>query len=242
MNICVTGVRSTREYHAQAGHCCARCFFRCSPSAESSRMISSNRVDINKDRGQYLFHTGDQPSGIWVICKGTIKVFQETEEGKQLTLRILGPGDIVGYQSLLAGHPFSHSGIALEDTRITFLPAGVIKSLIASDPLVRDAIIHLLAVEVDHAEQLATRMAYCSSGQRLISAFREMCSKTNGCDMHEPMEITAPRQELAELAGMTVEATVRTLRRLEDAGIVKAHGRKILILDPLRLAEDAASF
>ena len=199
------------------GHCCAHCFFRCTPSPESKRLISESRVSITKSKGEYLFRVGDQPSGIWVLCRGRIKICQETEDAKQLTLRIIGPGDIVGHQSLLAHTAFCRSGVVLEETRATFLPARTVFFLIGNDPAVRDGIIQRLAEQLDHAEQLATTMAYRNSWQRLIGAFREMCSNSSGCDMHDPIEIAAPRQELAELAGMTVEATVRTLRRLEDA-------------------------
>ncbi len=219
---------------------CATCFFRCALTDAAHRLISRTRVVKQWEKGEYLMHSGDEPHGIWAVCRGRIKVFQETEEGKFLTLRIAGPGDLVGHRSFLANHSFWGSGITLEPTVTAYLPAATVRTLIAEDSKVRDEIIHRLAADMGHAESLATTMAYRSAEERLLVAVREMCRQSRGCDDHDPIEIVAPRQELAELAGMTVEATVRTLRRLENAGVVQSRGRRIVINDPLKLSEIVA--
>ena len=219
---------------------CATCFFRCALTDTAHRLISRTRVVKSWAKGDYLMHAGEEPHGIWAVCRGRIKVFQETDEGKYLTLRIAGPGDLVGHRSFLANHSFWGSGVALEETVTAYLPAQTIRTLIAEDSKVRDEIIHRLAADMGHAESLATTMAYRSSEERLLVALREMCRQSNGCNDHDPIEIVAPRQELAELAGMTVEATVRTLRRLENADVVQSHGRRITINDPLKLSEVVA--
>lgn len=221
---------------------CSSCFFRCALTEGAHRLIVRTRVVKTWARGDYLMHAGEEPHGIWAVCRGRIKVFQETEEGKYLTLRIAGPGDLVGHRSFLANKAFWGSGVTLEETVTAYLPAPTIRKLISDDPRVRDEIIHRLALDMGHAESLATTMAYRSAAERLLVALREMCRQVNGCDGHDPIEIVAPRQELAELAGMTVEATVRTLRRLENAGVVQSRGRRIIINDPLKLYEAVSEF
>lgn len=236
------GVLFSRVAAASESSACSTCFFRCAFTEGAHRLISRTRVVKTWARGDYLMHAGEEPHGIWAVCRGRIKVFQETEEGKYLTLRIAGPGDLVGHRSFLANKAFWGSGVALEETVTAYLPAPTIRKLISDDPRVRDEIIHRLALDMGHAESRATTMAYRSAQERLLVALREMCRQVNGCDGHDPIEIVAPRQELAELAGMTVEATVRTLRRLENAGFVQSRGRKIVISDPFKLSEVASEF
>lgn len=221
---------------------CSTCFFRNAVTDAAHRLIVRTRVVKTFAKGDYLMHAGEEPHGIWAICRGRIKVFQETEEGKYLTIRIAGPGDLVGHRSFLAKKVFWGSGVALEETVTAYLPAPAIHKLIAEDPRVRDEIIRRLALDMGHAESLATTMAYRSAEERLLVALREMSRQVDGGNEHDPIEIVAPRQELAELAGMTVEATVRTLRRLEIDGVAQSRGRKIIINDPLRLSEAVAEF
>ncbi len=209
---------------------CASCFFGCALSARAQQLIVQYRRVDTWQKGDMVFRAGEDPHGIWSVCKGRIKMFKDTESGKQLTLRIAVPGDLVGHRSLLAGAPLAGYGTAMEESVTAYLPARVVTQLIEIDPDVRVQIIQKLASELGHAETLATNMAYSRAEKRLIAAFAELCRNRGGCT-DDPFDVVAPRQELAELAGLTVEATVRTLRRLEDAGLVTAHGHRITIHD-----------
>jgi len=217
---------------------CAGCFFGCAVSSEARGIIEHSRIFKSWSKGTYLFHSGDDAHGIWAVCSGKAKVFQETEQGKYLTLRIVIPGELVGHRSVLAGEPFSASAIAMEDTRTAYLPANIVMKLIEIEPQIRGKLFQHLAGELGRAESLATSMAYNKAEQRLLAALASMCrgcylgSDDNQTENSEEINILAPRQELAELAGLTVEATVRTLRKLEEIGILKAHGHSIQIFQP----------
>ena len=230
-------VRSTTPPSAagRPGHVCAGCFFGVAVSERAHRLIATHRSVRTWAKGEYLFHSGDDAHGVWAICSGRVKVFKETEDGKQLTIRIALPGELVGHRSLLAGEPLSGYGMAMEPVVSAYLPAHAVMTLIDTEATVREQIIHKLADELGHAETLATSMAYHPAEERLIAAIMELCRRDG--DYHEPIELVAPRLDLAELAGLTVEATVRVLRRLEEAGLVEAHGRRIQILNPRLLAE-----
>ena len=219
-------------------HVCAGCFFGVAVSERAHRLISTHRSVRAWEKGEYLFHSGDDAHGVWAICSGRVKVFKETEEGKQLTIRIALPGELVGHRSLLAGETLSGYGVAMEPVITAYLPAHAVMTLIETESTVRAQIIHKLADELGHAETLATSMAYHPAEERLIAAIIELCRRDGDC--LEPIEIVAPRLELAELAGLTVEATVRVLRRLEEAGLVEARARRIRILNPRLLAERCA--
>lgn len=230
---------SVRDRAAPCGHC-ADCFFRCAMSDRARRIVADSRVIRSWNKGDYLMHAGDEPHGFWAVCRGRVKIFQETESGKYLTLRIAGPGDLVGHRSVLANHAYWGSAVALESTVSSYLSAATLQRLINEDSRVRDEIIRRLASEMGYAESLATTMAYRGSEQRVLGAFRRLAGHARSFDTVSKgaLDIEAPRQELAELAGMTVEATVRTLRRLEAAGLVQAHGRRVLIHDTRCLDED----
>lgn len=237
------GIRPRSDGKKWSGAVCAGCFFGCALNEEAHRLITRHRQVRSWDKGEFVFHAGEEAHGIWSVCKGRIKVFKETEGGKQLTIRIAVPGDLVGHRSLLAGQNLSGYGVVLESAVTAYLPAAVVMKLIEIDPNVRTQIIHKLAGDLGHAETLATNMAYSRAEQRLLAAIAELCHNTGECGDEypdRPFELAAPRQELAELSGLTVEATVRTLRRLEEAGVLECHGRRISVLEPDALKDACA--
>ncbi len=214
---------------------CLGCFFGCAITSQARELIEQNRRFKLWEKGQYLFQSGDPAHGIWSVCTGKVKVFQDTEQGKHLTVRIAISGELIGHRSVLAGTTFSASAITLEETRTAYLPTPVVMKLIEIEPAIRAKLFQHLADELGRAENLATSMAYNKAEQRLLWALAQLC---RSCADESPVvhadhfDIPAPRQELAELSGLTVEATVRTIRRLEEQGIIKAHGHSIHILKP----------
>lgn len=134
---------------------CPGCFFGCAVSPEAHRYIVAHRVFRDYAKGEYVFHAGEDAHGIWAMCSGRVKVFQETEDGKQLTVRIAAPGDVVGHRSLLAGTPFTAYGMAMEAVHSAYLPAEIVRRLIDTDNAVRAGIIHRLADDLGHGACLA---------------------------------------------------------------------------------------
>ena len=55
------------------------------------------------------------------------------------------------------------------------------------------------------------------------------------------IDMPITRRELAEFAGTTIETTIRTLSRLRKAGLIDQSGRRVIILEPERLAAEVSS-
>jgi len=92
------------------------------------------------------------------------------------------------------------------------------------------------------------RETFCIFGERL----RQVEAKT--CLIHDPVEkrvaatllslqrkfgkiIPLTRQEVAELAGTTVETTIRTISRFKKEGWIRSTRGKIELLNPQRLGD-----
>lgn len=61
-------------------------------------------------RGATLFQEGHPAPGIFVLCEGRAKLSVCSESGKRLTLRLVGPGEVLGLSACLAGGLRSHGG------------------------------------------------------------------------------------------------------------------------------------
>lgn len=65
-----------------------------------------------------MFREGDPPRGIFVLCEGRVRLSARSESGKRLTLRIVGPGDILGLSSSLSGHPHQVTAETLDNAQV----------------------------------------------------------------------------------------------------------------------------
>lgn len=69
-------------------------------------------------RGTTLFREGQAARGIFVLCEGRVKLSVCSETGKRLTLRIAGPGEVLGLSASLSSRPYEVTAEALDNARV----------------------------------------------------------------------------------------------------------------------------
>jgi CRP/FNR family transcriptional regulator, cyclic AMP receptor protein len=72
-------------------------------------------------RGSTLFSEGRPPRGIFVLCDGRAKLSVCSESGKRLTLRIAGPGEVLGISAALSGTPYEVTAEVLDNCQVAFV-------------------------------------------------------------------------------------------------------------------------
>src|SRR6186997_2687866 len=109
-------------------------------------------------RGEVIFHAGDPGDALFIIVSGEVKIAVPSESGEEAILTTLREGDVFGELALLDGAPRSASAAALVATETVVLPRDRFRELVASEPVIRDALLVSLASELrrltTHVEEL----------------------------------------------------------------------------------------
>lgn len=90
----------------------------CDLSPEAARTFDGLKSVVTCHRGEILFREGQPARGIFVLCDGRAKVSVSSESGKRMTLRIAGPGEIVGLSAALAGSLHEVTVELLDDAQV----------------------------------------------------------------------------------------------------------------------------
>jgi len=69
-------------------------------------------------RGTILFREGHPANGIFVLCEGRARLSVCAESGRQLTVRIAGPGEVLGLSASLAGTPHEMTAELLDNAQV----------------------------------------------------------------------------------------------------------------------------
>ncbi len=75
-------------------------------------------------------------------------------------------------------------------------------------------------------------LATASPEARLASILLWLAEKE---DSDPPVTISIRRQDIAQIAGLATETTIRAIRKLADDGFIKIVRGKVVIEDPVRL-------
>ncbi len=190
--------------------------------------------------GIYLFFEGDPPDALYVIIEGHIALIRHTSEGRDVVLDVMRPGNMVGELAVFEGVPYSASAKTLDEVQTVVFTREQFLRLLARYPRLASAVIYDLTRRVRHLSDLVQSLAIERVEQRLARILLRL-AKISGQTHPEGVLITLPltRQDLADMAGTTVETTIRTLSRLRKERVVDTWRGRILIRDGQRLARIA---
>ena len=73
----------------------------CGSFLKDLRGLESIKTSSIYPRGAVLFAEGQRPRGVYILCDGRAKISVASAEGKTLVLKIAGPGDVLGLNSVL---------------------------------------------------------------------------------------------------------------------------------------------
>jgi CRP/FNR family transcriptional regulator len=181
--------------------------------------------------GTTVYRAGDDPRAA-VVVRGLIRVFLSSPEGRQVTVRYVRPGDVLGI-AVLVGGPADTSVQTVEPSSVFRISARTLTAAARRDPRVSWAIAEELNRRLyDMLEQTAVN-AFGSVRRRIAAHLLDLAS--DGQRPRGHLEAHVSQQELADAAGSVREVVARALRDLRTAGIVATTSESVVILDPARL-------
>lgn len=204
--------------------------------------IAARARPVRLPRGEALFRQGEPPRAVFMVLNGRFKATQITPEGRQVVVRLAGPGDLVGHVSVFAEKPYPATPTAVSDSIVLAWSPQVFIELMARHPALSLAVVRNMGKFIEEAH---TRLRESSTErvERRIAHAVLRLARQAGHRIEGGVEISFPitRQDIALMTGATLHTVSRALSAWEQEGIV-AGGRQHLILrDPhalVRIAEE----
>jgi len=212
----------------------SRLFSGLSP-AELKKLAAILRIK-NLRKGELLFLEGDPADGFYLLCAGRVKIHKISVDGREQILHQIVPGQIFAEAAIFHGDHYPADCTAIEDSVVALLPKKAFLELVERDPQISLKIIGSLSAFLREFTEIIENLSLKEVPAR-IAGFLARRSAAAG---QTTIVLEMTKTELARHLGTSSETFSRALRRLSDANIIKVQGRKIIILDPKRLAQVAA--
>jgi len=90
-------------------------------SADALRDFDEIKSVATFPRRTVLFKEGRAVRGIYILCDGRAKLSIGAENGKRLTLRIAGPGEVLGLGAVLSNTRYEITAEVLDDSQVVFV-------------------------------------------------------------------------------------------------------------------------
>ena len=184
-------------------------------------------------RGEVIFHLGDPGDALFVVMSGAVKITLPSETGDEAILATLRPGDFFGELALLDGAPRSASAAALEPTETLVLPRDRFRELIATEPAIRDALLHALAKELRRLTLHVEELHFLDIAGRLAARLARLSDEQGHVQPDGSIRLDAPitQSDLASMVGCTRQSVNKLLGLFVDDGLIRLERDAIVIVN-----------
>lgn len=95
--------------------------FFCRLSATALKAFEAIKFTTAYPQGAVLFMEGQPSRGVFMLCKGRVKMSTSSSDGKALILKIIGPGEVMGLNAAVSGRPYELTVETLEPCQVNFI-------------------------------------------------------------------------------------------------------------------------
>lgn len=201
-------------------------------TGEELRFLAGEAQVREHEAGAIIFHAGDPGHTCHIIAKGKVRVYVIGEDGRELSVSIFGPGEIIGEMALFEDLPRSASVETIEPTTTLELHQNVLLHGLEHSPTLARSLLRALSARLRHMTEDAEGLASLTVSDRLIARLRRL-AEWSGRPVTNGVRITLPmtQQELAALVGTSRESVNRALATLRRQGKVHLDNGWIVLLD-----------
>ncbi|MFC7400187.1 Crp/Fnr family transcriptional regulator [Chelatococcus sp. GCM10030263] len=185
-----------------------------------ARVAEATRI-VSFPAGHCLFRQSDEADGLYIIAEGLVRIHLGHVDGRELTLALLEPGDVIGEIALLDGLPRTATATALEPTRAAFVSRPQFLRLVEDFPQIGKHVILVLCDRLRRNTGQINDNTFLDLRKRLLNLLHELAiahGKVDGPRCEVPTRFT--QTDLAQMLGVTREAVNKQFRALARDGVI----------------------
>ncbi len=197
--------------------------------AEISKMVTCRR--------KHQFYLSDELSDkIYLVKEGKVRLGRVNQDGDEITLDVLGPGEIFGELAITDEQQRSHFAEATEDSLVCIFPRDKFQKFLVEHQELTFKVMKLIGFRLREMESRLQDLTFQSVAERLRTALLRLADKHGVPEAAGQVRLTITQKDIAYLVGATRESVAEELALLKRAGLVETSYRSLLLsnLESLR--------
>jgi len=205
------------------------------PLSEAEREhLVDHAFMASADRGEAIWIAGAPSDTFSIVGAGFLKMTRTTPHGAEVAVELLGLGQCFGLLAALEGRSYPLSAIAVTPCWYLKIQTRSFLDIYNENPRLRDQMLRTLSPRLRKAHDMMARLSTGKVDQRIAAVLLILgesygrIGKLGGIRLSVPLT----RQDIAEMAGTTVETCIRVMSKWQKTGIVTTNSQVITLRDP----------
>ena len=181
---------------------------------------------------EVIFRKGDPGYGLMAVLSGRVSISSPSEEGKEVILNIIAPGEVFGEIALLDGKERTADATAMETSELLVLDRRSFLSFLERKPKFCVALLNILCARIRRTSEQVEDALFLDLPSRLgktLLALVDSYGRSTPDGIR--LEIKLSQRELGNLVGLTRESMNKQLKAWREKGLIKIDAGLITICD-----------
>jgi CRP/FNR family transcriptional regulator len=177
-----------------------------------------------------VFDQGDPTRLVYLIKRGKVRIARLTPDGKEITVAILGAGDIFGEETLFDQPVRTTIATCIEETLICTARADDLFALLSRSPNLALNVARMLSERLGDASATMEDLAYARIPDRLLHLFERLAHE-HGTPVADGvrLDVRLTHADIASLIGSTRETVSLEIANLVKAGRIRSEAGTIVL-------------
>lgn len=177
------------------------------------------------DKDEVIFKEAEPAEFFFTLRKGTVKLYKTSEEGRELTVKIMRPGDYFCCAPFYSGGKHYVGANTVERSTLIVIPAKDFKEKLREE--VGETgwkIIAGLCSKIRYLSGLVEDLTFKDVEARVVGTLLRLADERHTDSNIVSLDLT--HQDIASMTGTVREVVSRTISRLKKDGIISnGHGK-----------------
>ena len=174
-------------------------------------------------RGVVLFEEGAEPGEFYLVLSGRVAIAQESDDGRESLLAVLGPGELFGEMGFLDGYNRSAQARALEESTVLMVPYTELRLLYENNPAALWSAVQLLARRLRAMDRALSDTVFLDVMGRTAKRLLGMAGD------RDEFEMPLTQEELASMVGASRERVNKAIHAFAKLGWITHDQRQYKI-------------
>ena len=181
-----------------------------------------------------IIYAGDRCESLFVVVKGSVTIVIEDDDGREMIITYLNPGDFFGEMGLFdlpdsTDTPRSAWVRAKSECEVAEISYSKFRELSQQDPSLLNMLAGQMAERLRNTTRKVGDLAFLDVTGRVAHTLLDLCKQPDAMTHPDGMQIKITRQEIGRIVGCSREMVGRVLKNLEDQGLVHVRGKTMVV-------------
>lgn len=182
-------------------------------------------------KGEYVYLPNEHADKIYFLTNGKIKIGTYSDDGKEITKAILGPGEVFGELSIVGEDKRRDFAIAMENTETCLVTTEEMTELMREHSGLELFMMKIISSRLLKMEKRLESLVFKDSRTRVVEFLKELATnKGRKIGLYE-VEVRGflTHQEIANLTATSRQTVTTVLNELKKKNIITFNRRRLLV-------------